>query len=140
MFFSNMSLSDVRVICTLGVGGFSHVELVRRVVRCFCRGLEVYWQHVFILILYRYSWRTITAVPLPWRSWKSVTSWTRVSRATSCLRDASWWRPTVLLLSGLYNSVPVDNLVTWFDWFNVQCKSNLKVKTYISYEPIFNTF
>uniref|UniRef100_A0A8C1NY34 cGMP-dependent protein kinase n=1 Tax=Cyprinus carpio TaxID=7962 RepID=A0A8C1NY34_CYPCA len=28
-FFSNMSLSDVRVICTLGVGGFSHVELVQ---------------------------------------------------------------------------------------------------------------
>uniref|UniRef100_A0A8C2GSM6 cGMP-dependent protein kinase n=1 Tax=Cyprinus carpio TaxID=7962 RepID=A0A8C2GSM6_CYPCA len=32
-FFSNMSLSDVRVICTLGVGGFSHVELVRRVLK-----------------------------------------------------------------------------------------------------------
>uniref|UniRef100_A0A8C1AVX5 cGMP-dependent protein kinase n=1 Tax=Cyprinus carpio carpio TaxID=630221 RepID=A0A8C1AVX5_CYPCA len=29
VFFSNMSLSDVRVICTLGVGGFSHVELVQ---------------------------------------------------------------------------------------------------------------
>ncbi|XP_059401203.1 cGMP-dependent protein kinase 1-like isoform X1 [Carassius carassius] len=28
-FFSNMSLSDVRVICTLGVGGFSRVELVQ---------------------------------------------------------------------------------------------------------------
>uniref|UniRef100_A0A673M3R3 cGMP-dependent protein kinase n=1 Tax=Sinocyclocheilus rhinocerous TaxID=307959 RepID=A0A673M3R3_9TELE len=28
-FFSNMSLSDFRVICTLGVGGFSRVELVQ---------------------------------------------------------------------------------------------------------------
>ncbi|KAI2659561.1 cGMP-dependent protein kinase 1 [Labeo rohita] len=28
-FFSNMSLSDFRVICTLGMGGFSRVELVQ---------------------------------------------------------------------------------------------------------------
>lgn len=28
VFFSSLSLSDFRVICTLGIGGFSRVELV----------------------------------------------------------------------------------------------------------------
>ena len=55
--------------------------------------------YVYVCVT-RCSWRATAAVRLRWRCWRRDTSWTPASRTTSCLRDASWRRPTAPSPSG----------------------------------------
>lgn len=123
-FFFNLNLADFNIIDTLGVGGFGRVELVRSAAsrpwqenvwlfplgsrQCRFRS----WPAVYVLYHLspgnRCSSKARRTKHLPWRSWRSGTSWTPGSRSTSAPRSSSCRRRTLTSSYGAFRASTVS--------------------------------
>lgn len=115
-FFFNLNLADFNIIDTLGVGGFGRVELVRSAASW--RWQENVWlfplgSRQCRLRSYalshlspgnRCSSKARRTKHLPWRSWRSGTSWTPGSRSTSAPRSSSCRRRTLTSSYGAFRA------------------------------------
>lgn len=103
----NLRLADTEIVCTLGVGGFGRVELVRDDWRRSSVTRSVRWT--------RWSIREIRRSTV-WNKWRNNMSWRWNSKNTWWMNEISWWKLDRILSSGdfssIFSSCLVSSLIT----------------------------